>query len=484
MADSRRDLDFGPEWLRTELPQPVASAWHRAVEYPGGDHQTVAIAVEVALRFVTALQVANLLAQRRPLPAAVTRGLETPNMAALITATRESRDALKGDAFLSELARWPDREVEALLEEFKPFRNLLSHEDMSPAERVALGSKLLDAAVRIMGSLDWLRRVELVSFVEIRPERGPLREGRVQVLRGHDDEPRSERRAWRGDPIEGRFYLVSSDAHEERLLDLDPFVRRAMLSDSDEIRLWLGFKNNEVRFADKRRTRFEGLPLREVMGDPRYVHCEWMSLGVDPVGPTQPDQPLRLPAGPSVSKRSRGFLMAFGGLMFLGACVAAIVVTSRDTDASAEASGEAEAKPKVLEREPVPAGGLGEGNVSRGTSAATEDPFAEHQFLSGFVDRFCRGTASEEDIATLEMLAKNRAVSPRALIAVFNVVGAFYRHEFTKELWLNDLYYGAGAVHLPASCRAMIGAYRTAGEVPGHLLRVRDRVNRIWKSVR
>lgn len=119
-----------------------------------------------------------------------------------------------------------------------------------------------------------------------------------------------------------------------------------------------------------------------------------------------------------------------------------------------------------------------------GAGAPTENPFAKHPFLSGFVDRSCRGTASEEDLATLEMLAKSRAVSVRALIAVFNVVGAFYRYEFKSELWLNDLYYGAGAVHLPESCRALIGAYRTDGEVPGHIVRVRNRVKQIWRAVK
>ena len=92
MTDRGRRLDFGPEWLRRELPQPIASAWHRAVEYPGGDYVTVAIAVEVALRFVTAIQVANLLAEGLELPEVVMKGLETANMAPLIVATTKARD--------------------------------------------------------------------------------------------------------------------------------------------------------------------------------------------------------------------------------------------------------------------------------------------------------------------------------------------------------------------------------------------------------
>ena len=77
-----------------------------------------------------------------------------------------------------------------------------------------------------------------------------------------------------------------------------------------------------------------------------------------------------------------------------------------------------------------------------------------------------------------------RLVSVRALIAVFDVYGAFYGYAFKSELWLNNLYYGEGATHLPASCRAMIRAYRSAGEVPGHLEAVRDRVKRIWRAVK
>lgn len=490
MTDRGRRLDFGPEWLRRELPQPIASAWHRAVEYPGGDYATVAIAVEVALRFVTALQVANLLAEERELPEAVTSGLKSPNLAPFIDAVRKAREALRGHAFLPELSTWPDKEVEALLDQFRPFRNQLSHEPMKPTERKELGGQTLEAAVKILSSLDWLRRVELVSFVDIWPARESLREGKVQVLRSHDDEPRSERRAWRGDPRTGRFYLRSSDPHEPRLLDLAPFIRRSTVDGDEEIQLWLGLQDHRVRFLDKNRKGYDQVALRDVHGDPRFVPCEWVPQGVDPAGPTQPEAeygPMLREAG-LAQRRGQRVVAWLGALAFVGACVAAVaVVSGADTErapggASVEATGAREVTPRAVEAAVVVDGARPEEGGA--TARPSENPFAEHPFLPEFVDRFCRGEASEDDLAMLDMLAKNRAVSVRALIAVFNVYGAFYRYEFKSELWLNDLYYGAGAVHLPESCRAMIGAYRTEGEVPGHLERVRDRVKQIWRAVK
>lgn len=489
MTDSPRDLDFGPEWLRTELPQPIASAWHHAVEAERGDFMASAIPVEVALRFVTALQVANLLADGRRPPKMLTKGFEKATLGSCIALAKAARDE-QGRPFLPELARWPDSETEALLESFNPDRNSLGHEDMKPAERAALGRETLEAAVRILCSLDWLRRVELLSFVEVSPKDRELIEGRVQVLRSYVDFPPSERRVWRGGPRRGRIYLVSPDPHEDRLLDLDPFVRRSVFTGRDEVHLWAGLKDTRVILTNERRDRFESHPLRDLTGDPRFVHCRWVPLGVDPAGPTQPDVSYgaRLREAARTGSSGRRLLMALGGLAFAGACIAAIAVASggpaggEGDVAPANASRPGSVPSRGGEASAAPVNGPREGSAS--TRVDPENPFVEHSFLPTFVDRFCAGKITEEDLSKFEKLAVEREVSPRALIAVFNVVGAFYRFEFKIERWLNELYYGAGAEHLPASCRRQIGAYRNDGEVPAQLRSVRDRVKRVWRAVK
>ena len=122
------------------------------------------------------------------------------------------------------------------------------------------------------------------------------------------------------------------------------------------------------------------------------------------------------------------------------------------------------------------------GGTTGNTPAA--GPFDEHQFLPGFVDRFCRGTVSESDLVTLDRLARNRTVSAKALVAIFNIYGAFYSYEFKSERWLNDLYYGSGANHLPASCHPMIRGYRSARDIPVHFGKARDRVRSTWTAVK
>lgn len=124
------------------------------------------------------------------------------------------------------------------------------------------------------------------------------------------------------------------------------------------------------------------------------------------------------------------------------------------------------------------------GSIGGGANGAGGNPFAEHAFLPTFADRFCRGTVTESDLTTLDRLARNRTVSTRALIALFNLYGAFYSYEFKSELWLNDLYYGAGVTHLPSSCRPMIRAYRAARDIPVVFGKARDRVRATWTAVK
>lgn len=124
------------------------------------------------------------------------------------------------------------------------------------------------------------------------------------------------------------------------------------------------------------------------------------------------------------------------------------------------------------------------GSIGGGAANASINPFAEHAFLPTFVDRFCRGTVTESDHTTLDRLARNRTVSAKALIAIFNLYGAFYSYEFKSELWLNDLYYGSGVTHLPGSCRPMIRAYRAARDIPLAFGKARDRVRATWTAVK
>lgn len=61
----------GPDWIRHECPHPIASAWHSFLERSRPDGGTAVAEVEVALRFVAAIQVANLLAEGGKLPKAL-----------------------------------------------------------------------------------------------------------------------------------------------------------------------------------------------------------------------------------------------------------------------------------------------------------------------------------------------------------------------------------------------------------------------------
>lgn len=476
---------LGPEWLRRELPQPIASAWHHAVEYPGGDAMAGAAAVEIALRFVTALQVANLVAEGRSLPKALSAAaFKRPTLGCWVALVKEAREALEGRSYLAELGTWPEDTERRLLDRFVELRNELGHDLLPPLTRQRVEHEISELILPILTSLDWLREPRLLFFTEARREAHDLMVGRVQVLRSFEAYPPSEFRAWRGTPKVHHVYLASSNPSDDRLLDVEPFIRRTRLKSAkvDAVCLWSGFDGGRVLLSDDHQQVDQWFPVSE---GPRFAHFDPTQVEPQPSDPTRPEvfvgSSLRDAGRPTKGRR---LFVALGTLVFAGACVAAIAAASSDS-ATDEAAPQASAVtvPRASAGNATAGKGQGPGEPS-GHPATAGGPFAEHAFLPEFVDRFCRGTVSESDLTTLDRLAHERAISVRALIAVFNIYGAFYGYTFKSEVWLNDLYYGAGATQLPGSCRARIRTYRSEGEVPGTLESVRDRVKRIWRDVK
>ena len=162
---------------------------------------------------------------------------------------------------------------------------------------------------------------------------------------------------------------------------------------------------------------------------------------------------------------------------------------SKNVDANARYARMCQVKPGKVERpEDRWSGSIDDGDwdlfPAGNTAPSTGKPFDEHPFLAEFANNFCRGNTTESDLTALDNLAQRRTISARALVAIFNLYGAFYGYEFKSELWLNDLYYGAGMNALPASCRAKVRAYASAHEIPMHFGKTRDRVQQIWKTVK
>lgn len=162
---------------------------------------------------------------------------------------------------------------------------------------------------------------------------------------------------------------------------------------------------------------------------------------------------------------------------------------SKNVDANARFARMCQVKPGKVERPEdrwsgTIDGGDWDGFIGGGTTQSAGNPFDDHPFLAEFANNFCRGNTTESDLTALDKLAQRRTISARALVAVFNLYGAFYGYEFKSEQWLNDLYYGAGVNGLPASCRAKVRAYASASEIPMHFGKTRDRVQQIWKTIK
>lgn len=366
-----------PDWIRHEFPHPIASAWHSFLEGDVPDGMAALAAVEVALRFVSAVQVANLLAEGATLPRVLSQAaFKKPSMGTWLALVKDAGKAIERP-IMDELSWRPERCAVPLepLDELVAKRNDFVHAGLKSATwRREVEGELVGLAEEILGGLEWLGRTRVVVIMSRREVAGRMK-GRIKEFHSYVPDPVSFEREWDGDPMPNRVYLAWPDS-ADRLLDLEPFLRwtrlkRVVQGKADErapveaLCLWNGFDNGKVLLSDDRQDLVEPMAL-----DPaayRFVPCRlagWSSARED------------------------------GGRSPLGARSSA-----RPGGASAEARERSGADKAVA-----------------GVRAPTENPFAEHPFLPGFVDRFCRGEASEEDLAMLEMLAKNRAVSVRALI--------------------------------------------------------------------
>ncbi|PKN54273.1 MAG: hypothetical protein CVU56_27430 [Deltaproteobacteria bacterium HGW-Deltaproteobacteria-14] len=235
--------DIGPTWLRKELPQPIANAWHLALLGSPVDGFAAATAVEVALRFVTALQVASLLAEGGRRPGMLDGGrFKRPSLGSWIVLARQLRDALHAP-FLPELGAWPDPHTDGLLRSFADARNALAHAgQMTPLARREIEQTLATNAAEVLETLSWLRRVALIYVIEMHAEAAGSFSGRAQTFRSWDVQPPSERLNWEGAVELNHLYLATSGAEATNLLDVEPFVQRARLgkSHTDAVCVWAG----------------------------------------------------------------------------------------------------------------------------------------------------------------------------------------------------------------------------------------------------
>lgn len=260
--------DIGPTWLRKELPQPIANAWHLALEGIPVDGNAAVAAVEVALRFVTALQAASLLSTGGQLPELLTnpaRIRKNWTFGSWVLLLRELRDALDAP-FIPELGAWPDEPTESLLWQFKDVRDdKLSHAGQkTPYVRREVEQKLADQAAAVLATLEWLRKVELVYFIEAHVESDGRFRGRAQVFRSWDDQPASARFEWEGPIALHHLYLASTEAAASHLLDVEPFVRRTRLREAhtEAICLWSGVgKRGDVKLTDDIQEQSDWVPM-------------------------------------------------------------------------------------------------------------------------------------------------------------------------------------------------------------------------------
>lgn len=261
-------VDLGPAWLKHELPQPIARAWHLAnLEVPPSGLMA-AHAVEVALRFVTAIQLASLLAEGASLPRILSDGtFVRPTLGSWIALVRTLRREAQS-SFLPELRLWPSPHIEPLLENLVTARNRIAHAKgiASPGDRRAVAAEVTGLAARILTSLDWLRRVDLFVPSDPRPGPGHTIDGYMQIYRATEVQPELQRVSWIGELAPLRCYLAAS-SNPGVALDVDPFIRRARLPDArtETLCLWGGFgKRAEVLLLDDGSAARAFVPLPDV----------------------------------------------------------------------------------------------------------------------------------------------------------------------------------------------------------------------------
>lgn len=275
-------VDLGPAWLKHELPQPIARAWHLAnLEVPPSGLMA-AHAVEVALRFVTAIQLASLLAEGASLPRILSDGtFVRPTLGSWIALVRTLRREAQS-SFLPELRLWPSPHIEPLLENLVTARNRIAHAKgiASPGDRRAVAAEVTGLAARILTSLDWLRRVDLFVPSDPRPGPGGTIDGYVQFYRSPEAQPGLQRRSWTGEVAAQRCYAAAS-ANPGLALDVEPFIRRARLPQArtEALCLWGGYgKRGEILLRDDEASAEDFVPLhdveRRVSWQPRAVSSD------------------------------------------------------------------------------------------------------------------------------------------------------------------------------------------------------------------
>lgn len=345
--------DIGPIWLRKELPHPIALAWHLATLDPTPSGTIAAGAVEVALRFVAGLQAANLLSRGAPLPSMlVGGGFKRPTLGSWIALVRDLRRTLRAP-FPDELASWPDPPTEQRLDALVRLRNRLAHPgQMTPMARRGLDREIAACCAEILESLGWLRALELVSFVDAQP--GPSEVvGRLQIFRGTEPHPGTERVAWRGHVALHRLYVGAPDA--ALLLDVEPFMRRARLKGArvEALCLWKGMgERGDVLLFDDGQDAFDWVPIE---GGERRIVAPRRALGAGSEGVTRHEQATKrrpvdspseaptliaspLPPRRSSSPSSRRWWLVAGVLMVVVALVG-FALASRQDDAIDSTAG-------------------------------------------------------------------------------------------------------------------------------------------------
>ncbi len=263
-------LEIGPVWLYGELPQPIAFAWQQATQHSSLEALTVAGVVEIALRTVSGLQAAAILASERELPALVrSEHFHKPTLGTwvnLVLALRDAAAELRVPDPFAALAAWPDDKAEKLLGRIVGIRNELVHGGvMSRAASTELTSKLARDASALLETLSWLRDLDLCVFTEKVNLAGQGWMGRVQVFRGPEEHPPTQRTAWQGELELMRLYLrAPSEAGQVGLLDVEPFLARTLLGKNrhESFGVWKRVdKSGQVSISDDQQPSMQCLPI-------------------------------------------------------------------------------------------------------------------------------------------------------------------------------------------------------------------------------
>jgi len=263
-------LEIGPVWLYEELPQPIAFAWQQATQHSSLEALTVAGVVEIALRTVSGLQAAAILASERELPALVrSEHFHKPTLGTWVNLVLVLRDAAAEqrvpDPFAA-LAAWPDDKAEKLLGRLVGIRNELVHGGvMSRAASTELTSKLARDASALLETLSWLRDLDLCVFTEKVNLGGRGWMGRVQVFRGTKEHPPTQRTAWQGELELMRLYLrAPSGVGQVALLDVEPFLARTLLGKNrhESFGVWKRVdKGGQVSISDDQQPSMQCMPI-------------------------------------------------------------------------------------------------------------------------------------------------------------------------------------------------------------------------------